>query len=94
MKTIVIVIAVIITEACIYGWLLGAECDKLKAENSVLKHQLNYQRDKNAELQWLVAKMDLLIAGKTAKEIFGKDTEDDKINDKDDNEEENVIFID
>lgn len=94
MKTIAIVIAIIVVEACALTWLFSAENSQLKKENDVLKHQLAYQRDKNAELSWVIAKMDLLLAGKTAEEIFGKDTEDDKINDKDDNEEENVIYLD
>jgi len=97
MKTIVAIIAVIILEACALTWLFSAENSKLKAENSTLKHQLAYQRDKNAELQWVITKMDLLLAGKTAEEIFQSEKADNaqtaEINDKDDNEE-NVIYID
>ena len=101
MKTIAIVIAIIVLEACGLIWILGEENSQLKAENARLEHQLNYQRDKNAELQWFIAKMDLLHAGKTAEEIFSKEEntaeikEDDKIN-VDDNkeEEENVIYLD
>ena len=76
MKTIAIVIAIIVVEACALSWLLSAENTQLKAENDVLKHQLNYQRDKNAELQWVITKMDLLLAGKTAEEIFQSEKAD------------------
>ena len=95
MKIYIVYIVIIIVEALGYGWLLGDENDQLKAENAKLKHQLGYLSDKNAELQWLVAKMDLIIAGKTAEEIFSKEenTADDKIK-EDDNNEENVIYLD
>ena len=92
MKTIIIIIAVIITEACIYGWILGGENDQLKAENDRLKHQLAYQKDKNAELQWLIAKMDLLLAGKTAEEIFKRDEPEKQ--DEAEAEDDNVIYLD
>ena len=95
MKTIIMIIAVIVVEACAFTWLLGDENDQLKAENAKLKHQLGYLSDKNAELQWFITKMDLIIAGKTAEEIFSKEenTADDKIK-EDDNNEENVIYLD
>ena len=95
MKTIIIIIAVIVMEACAFTWLLGDENSQLKAENAKLKHQLAYQKDKNEELQWVITKMDLIIAGKTAEEIFSKkDVETPDVIDNSDSEEENVIYID
>lgn len=94
MKTIAIVIAIIVVEACALSWLLSAENTQLKAENDVLKHQLAYQRDKNAELQWLVAKMDLVMAGKTAEEIFSKEENTAEIKEDDNEKEEDVIYLD
>jgi hypothetical protein len=91
MKTIYIVILVIVVEACGLFGLFSAENNKLKAENSTLKHQLNYQKDKNEELQWLIAKMDLLMAGKTAEEIFKSEevhAEPEK------QEEDDTIYLD
>ena len=95
MKTIIAIITVIILEACALTWLFSAENSQLKAENDRLKHQLNYQRDKNAELQWVITKMDLLLAGKTAEEIFQKSGADDATAEiEKDDEEENVIYLD
>lgn len=94
MKTIAIVIAIIVVEACALSWLLSAENTQLKAENDVLRHQLNYQRDKNAELQWFIAKMDLLHAGKTAEEIFSKEENTAEIKEDDNEKEEDVIYLD
>ena len=93
MKIIAIIITVIAVEACALIWLLGGENDKLKAENARLEHQLNYQRDKNAELQWVITKMDLLSAGKTAEEIFKKDEIHQDEPEKQD-EDDNVIYLD
>jgi len=94
MKTIIIIIAVIVMEACALTWVFADENSQLKKENDVLKHQLAYQRDKNAELQWLIAKMDLLIAGKTAEEIFSKEENTAEIKEDDNEKEEDVIYID
>ena len=94
MKTIIIIIAVIVMEACALTWLFSAENSQLKAENARLEHQLNYQKDKNAELQWLIAKMDLLIAGKTAEEIFSKEENTAEIKEDDNEKEEDVIYLD
>ena len=96
MKTYIVILLVIVVEACALTWLFSAENSQLKAENDRLKHQLAYQKDKNEELQWFITKLELVMAGKTAEEIFQKDMvqeENDKINDKDDNEE-NVIYLD
>lgn len=92
MKTIAIIITVIILEACALTWLFSAENSQLKAENDRLKHQLNYQKDKNEELQWLIAKMDLLLAGKTAEEIFKKDEIHQDEPEK--QEEDDTIYLD
>lgn len=96
MKFIAIIIALVITEACILGYLLGEENEKLKKENAVLKQQLAYQKDKNAELQWYSAKMELLLAGKTAEEIFQSERADNAQTTeiKKDDDEENVIYLD
>jgi hypothetical protein len=94
MKTIITIITIIVLEACALTWLFSAENDKLKAENSTLKHQLAYQRDKNAELQWFIAKMDLLHAGKTAEEIFSKEENTAEIKEDDNEKEEDVIYLD
>ena len=94
MKTYIVILLVIVVEACALTWLFSAENSQLKAENDRLKHQLAYQKDKNAELQWLVAKMDLLLAGKTAEEIFSKEENTAEIKEDDNEKEENVIYLD
>ena len=94
MKTYIVILLVIVVEACALTWLFSAENSQLKAENARIKHQLNYQRDKNAELQWVITKMDLLLAGKTAEEIFKKDEiHQDEPEEKQD-EDDNVIYLD
>ena len=93
MKTAIVILLVMIMEALVYGYFLGEECEQLKTENSELKQQLAYQKDKNKELEWVVTKMELVMAGKTAEEIFSskKDVETPV---EETPAEDDVIYID
>ena len=100
MKSTIVILLVIVLEALGYSYLLGEENEKLQAENAVMKQKILDQKSKINELNWIITKMDLVIAGKAIDEIFQKSekmTPDDATADKikeDGNNEENVIYID
>lgn len=64
MKSTIVILLVILFEACTYGWLLGEQNEQLKTENAVLQQKISELNHKfvMAEVESSKLKWDIMLA--------------------------------